>query len=74
MGIERESKIFLPQNPNIHVFQLTHKLSALRASLKSITVSQVHLHFNSLPHERRKQLLEDDEYWYKLSAVRFNFP
>ena len=53
-------------------FQLTHRLSALRASLKSTTVSQVRAHFNFLSLDRRKQLLDNDEYWYKLTPVRFN--
>lgn len=54
-------------------FQLTHKLSVLRSSLKSTAISSVKTGFKALTHDRRKQLLEDNEYWYKLSDVGFYF-
>ena len=49
--------------------QLTHRLSALRAQLKGTTVLYVLEHFKKLGHNHRKNLLEGDEYWYKLSEV-----
>ncbi|KAF9784117.1 hypothetical protein BJ322DRAFT_1021824 [Thelephora terrestris] len=47
---------------------LTHKLSVLRAQLKSATVDLVRESFKDLGHSRRKKLLDEDEYWFKLSV------
>jgi len=44
-------------------------VSVLRASLKAVTVTAVKAAFIELSHDRRKHLLDDDEYWYKLDSV-----
>lgn len=54
--------------------QLTHKLSVMRAQLKVVTVGQVRVHLKHLSYDQQKQLLEADEYWYKLTPVSLNHP
>ena len=44
----------------------------MRASLKSSTVAKVRDHFKDLDLRLQKTLLDEDEYWYKLSAVSHN--
>ncbi|KAF9790596.1 hypothetical protein BJ322DRAFT_1017270 [Thelephora terrestris] len=56
---------------------LTHRLSSLRAALKAHTVNEVRAHFKALGHDRRKALLDENEYWFKLTTngqVAMNAP
>lgn len=72
MGVRRES----PQPParqQLTCSQITHRLSTLHAQLKLVTVTQARTHFKDLSHERQKELLEEDEYWYKLTPVSLNY-
>jgi len=74
MGIECESPARLPCEQKLTTPQITHKLSTLRASLKSTIVPQVRMCFKDVTNDQRKRLLEDNEYWYKLSTVSGHFP
>ena len=72
MGVRRKS----PQPPvrqQLTCSQITHRLSVLCAQLKLVTVTQACAHFKDLSHERQKELLEEDEYWYKLTPVSLNY-
>jgi len=69
MVLEREPPACSPSRSQLTPLQLSHKVSVLRAALKLVAATAVKVALVELSHERRKHLLDDDEYWYKLDSV-----